>query len=205
MEFMEVILQRRSCREFLADPVSEEIVRDILEAARLAPTPGNGQNCYYGVIRDQQRKEALAKAAGDQMWIASAPVVIAYCASLEVDLRDLPADDFGLIVNQTRFGDELINYLNQYADRKLIGKFWVNGSPLIPGEHVFLTAVNHGLRACWIGYLDTEEAARILNLPDDMICLFLMPIGYAAKEPQEIERKRFEEVVFYESWKINDN
>lgn len=202
MEFMKVVNQRRSCREFLPTPIAEEVVDQILEAGRLAPTPGNGQNHYFGVIRDPQRKEALAQAAGGQMWIASAPVVIALCAKLEPEMSSLPDDDFGLIVNRTRYGKEFIEHMNQCPDRKAAKTFWVNGAPTMAGQQIYLAAVNFGLNGCWVGYLDIKQASEILHLPEDMICLYLLPLGYAKAKPGAIDRKSKNELVFFEQWEM---
>ena len=205
MELTQVINNRRSVRSFLPDPVPDDIIKDLLEAARLAPSPGNGQAWLFGVIRDDAVKKELAEAAGGQSWIATAPVIIACCAKLEADLAELPEDDFGLIVNKTRFGEAFIDYMNAYPDRKMANTFWTNAVPLIPGEHIFLAAVSHGLSSCWVGYLDTREAGKILGLPDDVVCLFLLPIGYANEEPEEIYRKACEEIVFYDKWNAVNN
>lgn len=204
MNFIDVIYKRRSVRSFLPDSVSDKVLDELLEAARLAPSGGNGQNWCFGIIKDDVTKTELSKAAGNQCWIAEAPVVIACCAILEHDLSQLPEDDFGLIVNKTRFGEEFITYMNNYPDRKMANTFWENAVPLIPGEHIFLAAINHGLNACWVGYLDIRKASEILNLPEDMVCLFLMPIGYAKEQSKEIDRKSFDDIVFYEKWK-NDS
>lgn len=201
MNLLEVISKRRSVRSFLDDPVPEEILREMLEAARLAPSGGNGQNWCFGIIKDEFKKKELAKAAGEQYWIAEAPIVIACCAKLEGDLSKASEDDFGLIVNKTRFGDAFIEFMNGYPDRKAVNTFWNNAVPLIPGEHIFLTAVNHGLSACWVGYLDIQRAGEILELPEKIVCLFLIPIGYAKEQPAEVYRKTLNEIVFYENWK----
>jgi nitroreductase len=201
MNFIDVINKRRSSRSFLSDPIPDEVLRELLEAARLAPSGGNGQNWCFGIIKDEETKAELAKVAGNQEWITTAPVIIACCAKLGEDLSQLPEDDFGLIVNKTRFGEDFITYMNNYPDRKMANTFWNNAVPLIPGEHIFLAAVNHGLNACWIGYLDTRKASDILELPEDVVCLFLMPIGYAKEQPKEIERKAYDEIVFYDKWK----
>ncbi len=200
MEYMDVIKERCSVRNYLPEPISEEILTEILQAGRLAPSGGNSQNYFFGVVMDEQKKKDLAEAAGNQEWISTAPVVIAYCTSVNNDFSEVPEDDFGLIVNKTRFGDELVTYLNDYEDRKAINTFWNNSNPLIPGEHIFLTATNFGLNCCWIGYLDIQKASKILNLPDDIVCLFLMTVGYAAEKPQEKEKKSLEELVFYDEW-----
>lgn len=200
MKFIDVVRKRRSSRKFSNKPVPREIVDELIEAARLAPSGGNGQNWCFGIIRDEVLKSELAIAAGEQEWIATAPIVIACCAKLDGDLKYVPEDDFGLEVNIARFGKDFISYMNAYPDRKTINTFWNNSVPLIPGEHMFLCAVSHGLSACWIGDLDIRRAGEILRLPEDMVCLFLLPIGYACDEPKEIERKAIEEIVFYERW-----
>lgn len=200
MNFIDVINKRRSVRSFLSDPIPDEVLRELLEAARLAPSAGNGQSGCFGIIKDEETKIELAKASGNQEWIAEAPVIIACCAKLPEDMSQLPEDDYGLIVNKRRFGEAFVTYMNNYPDRKMANTFWNNAVPLIPGEHIFLAAVNHGLNACWIGDLDTRKASEILNLPEDVVCLFLLPIGYAGKKPKDINRKFYDEIVFYEKW-----
>lgn len=172
----------------------------MLEAVRLVPTPGNAQGNVIGVVKDQTLKMQLAEAAGNQMWIASAPVVFALCADISWDLKDQPEDDFGLIVNYLRFGEEFVRYTNQYPDRKTMNKLFANGGPSVPGMHIFLTAVAHGMSACFIGYLDTERASRILNLPERLSCLFLLPVGYADEIPKQKELKSINDISFIDKW-----
>lgn len=203
MNVMEAIIKRRSIRSYAPTPIPTEVLDEILEAARLAPSGGNGQNCYYGVVTDVQKKKELAQAAGGQMWIADAPVVIALCSKTEYNTADLPEDDFSLIVNRLRFGRELLEYLAECQDKRGVGLLWANGSPLISGTHITLAATHHGLDTCWIGYLNVARAGEILNLPHNMACLFLLPLGYAAVEPKKkSSRKPIDEVVFYDRWEV---
>lgn len=200
MDFTDVIGARRSIRHFEPREVPDDVLAEMLEAGRLAPAGGNAQSFFFGVIRDETTKRELAKAAGGQEWVATAPVVIAHCARLGADLATLPDDHFAAQVNRLRFGESLVAYLNEYPDRRAMRVFWENSVPLIPGEHVFLAAVNRGLSACWVGHLDTRRASEILHLPDDMVCLFLMPVGYAAATPEEKLVRSYEECVFHETW-----
>ncbi len=201
MNLKEVIAKRRSTRKFKEDLIPDDILNEILEAGRLAPSGGNAQNCFFGVVKEKEIIGKLAEAAGEQFWIATAPTVIAFCVNVDSDLKGLPEDNFGLIVNKARYGDELIKYLNAYGNRKEMCTFFNNCNPLIPGAQMFLTAINHGLGACWVGYLDIKKASSILKLPDDMSCLFLMPIGYSDEEPKDISRKTMDKIVFYNTWK----
>lgn len=197
MTVMEAIQKRRSARSYLDKPIEDEVLLELLEAARLAPSGGNGQNHVFGVVKDQEIKLALARSAGNQMWIAEAPVVIACCARLEEDLKGLPESDFGLRVNELRFTKPFIQHLNAYPDRKAVGALFVNAAPLIPAEHMVLAAAAHGIQGCYIGWLDVWEASRVLNLPGDMVCLFLLPLGYPKREPSKKKRKSLDEISFF--------
>jgi nitroreductase len=73
MEFDELIIKRQSIRKFKPDPVSKEMIMEILEAARIAPSGGNRQPWQFIVV---QNKEMIKKLAGRQEWAATAPVMI---------------------------------------------------------------------------------------------------------------------------------
>jgi nitroreductase len=76
MEFMEVITKRRSIRKYKPDPIAEEKIRYVLEAARLAPSWGNWQCWKYIVVTD----ESLKKVITQHEWATKAPVIIVGCA-----------------------------------------------------------------------------------------------------------------------------
>jgi len=80
MDVMEAIRERRSVRSYRKDPVPDEKLKKILEAARLAPSARNSQNWKFVVVRDAARRKELAKAAADQYFVGEAPVVIAAVA-----------------------------------------------------------------------------------------------------------------------------
>lgn len=202
MKVMEAISRRKAVREYKSTPVPRDVLLEILAAARLAPSGGNFQNCYFGIITDEDKKRELANAAGGQLWIATAPVVIALCAQVDYNTAELPQDDFSLEVNKLRFGEEILRHLESCEDRQGVGILWANGSPLIPGTHITLAAASHWLDTCWVGYLDVQKAGQVLNLPSDFACLFLMPLGYAAEEPKQTSRKPLQELVFHNTWGV---
>jgi len=203
MTVFEAIKTRRSVRKFKSTPIPDDVIDEMLETARLAPSGGNAQNHAFGVIRDNSLKTQLAKAAGDQMWIVSAPVVMACCGDISWDIVNQPDDDFGVVVNNSRFGVGFVKSMNKYPDRRALMKLWNNGAPVLAGEHIALTAVSHGLSSCWIGYLDVDKASEILNLPKHMVCLYLLPLGYADEIPGERELKSIEDISFYDTWGKN--
>lgn len=76
MEVFKAIQTRRSVRSYKSTPFSEEKLQKILEAARLAPSAHNAQNWKFVLVKDLDKRKALAEAAG-QSFIAQAPVIIA--------------------------------------------------------------------------------------------------------------------------------
>ena len=61
MELMDVIRKRRSVRSFKSDPIPDHVLLEILEAGQLSPSGGNGQNRYFGVVKDERIKEELIR------------------------------------------------------------------------------------------------------------------------------------------------
>lgn len=200
MEFMEVVRARRSIRRFRPDPVPEAALEQILEAGRLAPSPGGAQSWLVGVVREPRQRELLAQAAGEQHWIASAPVVLALCGRIGRSPAGEPGE-FARVVNEARFGADVVAHCAQFPDQRAMGKLWSNAAPLIAGTQMYLAAVSAGLSGCWVGYLDTDRASQILDLPEKVVCLFLLPIGYADETPEGVERRPLQELTFHDAWR----
>lgn len=200
MQFMDVVRARRTVREFEDRPIPDDVLGEVLEAGRLAAAGQYAQRWYFGIIRDQDQKKALVKAAGNQEWIGTAPLILALCARLNDDLAGRAEDDFVLQVNRERFGRAVIDHLNAFEDRQAIATVLQNGDVFIPGQQMFLAAASHGLSACWIGWLNIREAGRILGLPDEVVCLFLMPMGYPAVGPDPGHWRAIEQMTFQDRW-----
>jgi nitroreductase len=79
MDFYETIKLRRSIRAYKMDPVEDDKLVRILNAARLAPTAANKQPFSLIVIKNEQVKHKL-KDAYSQEWFYTAPVIICACA-----------------------------------------------------------------------------------------------------------------------------
>lgn len=76
MKFLELIKKRHSVRDYKPDPVPEELLKQILEAGRLAPTGANKQPQRLIVVRGKSGLEKIKKAAN----VYNAPLVIIVCA-----------------------------------------------------------------------------------------------------------------------------
>ncbi len=79
MEVMKAIRERRSTRRFKKEPVPDEFITRVLEAARLAPSGSNRQPWHFIVIRDAETKSRM----GLHKWAEEAPVMIVCCIDPE--------------------------------------------------------------------------------------------------------------------------
>lgn len=190
------IYNRRSVRRYKSNPVPDAVLHQIMEAARWSPSGGNGQGYCFGIVTDAEKRLALAHAAGDQLWIAEAPVVIACCAKLG---QPWYGEDFGRRVNELRWGPELMQWLDTAPSPWAVPLMMQNATSMIPGAHIQLAAAAHGIGTCWIGYLDIHRAGEILGLPEDWRCHFIMPLGYPAEEKRR-PRKPLDEITFSDQW-----
>lgn len=76
-EFQTVVEARRTVREFLADPVPQEVLDRCLDAARLAPSSSNLQPWEFVVIRHPEVRAAANAACLDQLPAKTAPLLVA--------------------------------------------------------------------------------------------------------------------------------
>jgi len=77
MEVFNAINNRRSIRAYKSEPVPEEKINKLLEAARLAPSAANRQNWKFVIVDKEEIKKRLAKACNNQAFVSTASHVIA--------------------------------------------------------------------------------------------------------------------------------
>jgi len=81
MDLYQAIKKRYSCRSYSSKPIEQKKLEKILEAARLAPSAKNLQDWRFIVVTDERKRKQLAIAANEQMFIATAPIVIVGCSN----------------------------------------------------------------------------------------------------------------------------
>ena len=67
-------------------------------------------------------------------------------------------------------------------------------------ENLLLLATSLGLGSCWVGAFDEEELKEVLELPENIKPLAVIPIGYPAEDPKKPERRPIESVTFLEKY-----
>jgi len=92
-----VIKARRSVRKFQAKPVAEEIIRDILDCARMAPTARNVQPWLFGAVTNEDLRRQISELAEYGKFIKDCPVCFAvFCRA---DAKYLLEDGCAATVN----------------------------------------------------------------------------------------------------------
>lgn len=68
-------------------------------------------------------------------------------------------------------------------------------------DHLTLAAVSEGLGTCWIGSFESERVKQILGIPQKIVVVELLPLGYP-QDPaiKEKSRLKLSETVHYEKW-----
>jgi nitroreductase len=165
MDFQELIRKRYSVRAYKPDPVEEEKLARILEAARLAPTAANRQPFRVFVIATEGREAELRRVYGRE-WFTQAPLVLAVCA--------VPGESWV---------------------RECDGWNAAEVDATIAMTHIVLAAAEEGLGTCWIAAFDPGAAREVLSLSPEVVPSAFTPLGYPAKAAAPKKRRPLSEVL----------
>lgn len=171
MSFAELIRARYAVRAYRPDPVPDELLAQVLEAGRLAPTASNRQPIGIVVIHTAGREAELGRLYSRD-WFAAAPVVLGVCT--------VPRE--------------------AWTRESFDGRSYADVDAAIVMDHLVLAATEVGLGTCWIAAFDPAVAREILGLPDGVEPLLFTPLGFPADEPGAKERRPLAELVHLERW-----
>jgi nitroreductase len=161
----------------------------MLEAARLSPSGGNEQPWAFGVITDCGLIEQVAKIAHGQEWIARAPLLIVLCTVCVAEARG------GRDIQKHRYPKH-----TQEIDKIPRALYWAlnqeEHQTKIPGTHMVLVALEHGVGSCWVSRFNVEELAQLLHLPNHYLPSEILVFGYPELDQQPRSKKHLEELVF---------
>ena len=166
MDLLNLISKRRSIRDFKTDEIEQEKIDYILECARLAPSAVNFQPWKFLIVKSHEKKELLRQCYHRE-WFAYAPL---YIIALE----------------------DTTQSWKRKSDNKDHGEIDL----AIAIEHIVLAAEEKGLGTCWVCNFNTYLFKDLFNLPDHLVPIALIPIGYPAKKEEKVSnRKSTEEIT----------
>ena len=155
---MEAILERRSIRKYTSEPVSEDMVKELLKAAMAAPSAGNEQPWHFVVIRDRAILDQIPSVHPYSRMVKQAPLAILVCGDLdlaahgEMWVQDCSAATENLLIA---------------VQAKGLGAVWLG---VYPREERI-----KGLR-------------KLLNIPRHVAPFALVPIGYPGEKKPPSKR-----------------
>lgn len=197
MEFEELIRRRRMVRRYSGEPVDEERLGRILDAARRGPSAGFTQGQSFVVVTEQERRTEIARIAGEpgyvakgfDPWLSGAPVHIVICVSEQAYRQ------------RYREPDKLLGG----AEREWPVPYWyVDGGCAL--MLLLLAAADEGLAA---GFLDLDargydELRTLLGIPPDVEPIGLVTVGKPVPDRRSGSlargRKPLNVVVHRERW-----
>jgi nitroreductase len=204
MDVSEAIRTRRSIRKFKPDPIPEEKIKLLLESARLAPSGTNTQPWRFIVVRDDDTKTRLQRAAHNQRHVKRAPVIIVCCADLKA-FKEFPVRvdeliESGALPERTR--EVFIPYLKKGMSTVTKDALMVAAAAnvAIAVEHIVLQAVEIGLGTCWVRWYEDNQVKEILGIPDHIEVMALLPVGIPDEEPAPRPRLGLDTIVYSEKF-----
>jgi nitroreductase len=164
----EAAVSRRTIRRFLQKPIPMEVLKKLLNAARLAPSGGNVQPCEYVLVTE---KDLLEKVFNTLKWAMY------------------------LAAGAPREGEKPVAYVVVLINtRKRAEGGEVDCAAAI--ENMVLTAWEEDIGACWMASIDREKLREVLAIPDYCRVCFVVALGYKAEEPV-VEDMRGEDVKYW--------
>ena len=159
MEALDAVFSRRSIRHYTADEVPEELVHELLRAAMSAPSAHNKQPWHFVIIDERGILNEVAQVHPWANMLREAPLAILVCGDLHIDNG--------------------------------VG-FWIQDCAAAT-QNILIAAHAKGLGAVWVGiYPAAEKSAalisRLINMPEYIIPLSLIPVGYPAEKKSPVNR-----------------
>ncbi len=196
MNLSELISNRKSVRKYLDKHISDEDLKSILEAGRLAPSWMNVQSWKFILIKSQENKDLLSELSIGQQQVKNADALI-------VCIADTNAWEEAKI---THIKNPALNPSLQCENGLLIRTM---EQVIYPISYMMLTAESLGISSCIIGAMGNEitqiqpeiynKVKETLNLKDGQILSTIITLGYDANPSETVkQRKSFDDVISLE-------
>ncbi len=183
----ELLMKRRSVRNFKDQAVPKEIIEKLLNAANNAPTGGNIQPISIILIQEIESRHKLAEIVGNQPWVKNAPLSMIFCVDFNRVKR-------WAAINGTEFKGEkaFFHFLIAYADL------------MCAAQTVVLLAERYGLGSVYVGsiQINMDDARRYFSIPEYVLPLMVLSIGYPKSIPGNIPKLKRDVIAHKEQYRV---
>ena len=181
---MKLLNNHRSIRNYLQKEVENIVLEEILECGIRASNTGNMQLYSVIVTRNTEKKKLLAPFHFNQTMVVQAPVLLTICLDINRFYKWCAVNN-----TATNFKN-LLWLLNGTIDASILA------------QNICIASENHGLGICYLGtaLYNASEIAAVLKLPEGVIPVTALSLGYPDTIPELTDRLPFEAVVHYEEY-----
>ncbi|MBA4418922.1 MAG: nitroreductase [Syntrophus sp. (in: bacteria)] len=188
MDLFKAMQERRSCRDYLPEPVSEEVIEKILEAATWAPSPLNTQPWEFFVITSKEAKGKIFDEANRcRMW-ALERSGWKWLDSYQIDFLQQAPVIIAIVGDPKKTGVDMFmedgNVAYQAACAAAI-------------QNMHLAAHSLGLGSLWFTLFDKKVVKEILGIDQAKNPVALICLGKCVSEPQKVPRKNVKDKTTY--------
>jgi nitroreductase len=181
------IIQRRSIKTFKTDPITPELLKQLVELTVAAPSSFNVQPWRIILVQDEAQKAALAEAAWNQKQIIQAPVTFVFAADASAGDQDLtPILEAG--AKTGAWNEGTVNYFKNAIPQfqQALGdkrREYAIKDAIIASTHLVLAAESLGLSTCFMNGWIEDKVKAVIGAADhpDLAIAVLVPVGYAAE------------------------
>ena len=186
MDLFELMMRRRSVRNFEDRPVPPDVVDRLLDAASNAPSGGNIQPLSIVVVQDPEARAELAEMVGRQPWVRNAPLSMVFCIDFFRVKRW--ASMFGVDFLGER---ALSSFLIAYAD------------VMCAAQNVVILAEGCGLGSVYIGTIQSSigRARELFGMPEYVLPVMVLSLGYPKSVPGGIPKLARNVIVHRERYR----
>ena len=191
---IEQLLQHRSIRRFSGQPIAPELLERIIASGQAASTSSFSQSTSVIRVTDRALRSQLNEWSGNQPYIQSAAEFLVFCADLhrahEV-IRRSGADEAAL--------EEAFGWSEQLLTAVIDASLFA--------QNCAVAAESEGLGICYIGGIrnDIERVSEALALPDLVVPLFGLCIGYPDQAPILRPRLPMSSVLFENHYQLDES
>ncbi|MFS8580187.1 MAG: nitroreductase family protein [Novibacillus thermophilus] len=201
MDVRDTIEQRRAVKRY--DPtreISEDRIRELFRLASLAPSAWNLQHWHFIVVRSAEQKERLRKAANNQPKVTEASLTVVVCGNLDA-YRDADRiyDSFvrNGYLSEEQKRRKIIGIEQFYADPQNRRDEAIRNASLA-AQTLILAATEMGYATCPMIGFDPDAVREVVELPDHLLPVMLITVGFGEETRPRNDRKPFEEIVDFE-------
>lgn len=171
-QVIELLKSHRSVRTYAPKPVSDNLIRTIIESAQNAATSNYIQAYSVIRVRDRAVRKKLAGLAGGQPWVEESPVFLVFCADLNRAQQACSIED--------------IKMVSGFTEQFIIATVDVS----LAAQNAMIAAESLGLGGVYIGGLrnDPQQVCDLLKIPGHVYPVFGMCLGYPAEDRERKPR-----------------